>query len=63
MLGGGGGGGRVLRSNSFSVTGFVVGFCTGTGLDSGIEVDGTEEMGLDESGLDEEAGAVGAGTR
>ena len=63
MLGGGGGGGRVLRSNSFSETGFVVGFATGAGLESGIEVDGTDEMGLDESGLAEEVGAVGAGTR
>ena len=53
----------MLRSNSFSETGFVVGFATGAGLESGIEVDGTDEMGVDESGLAEETGAVGAGTR
>ena len=53
----------MLRSNSFSESGFVVGFATGTGLESGIEVDGTDEMGVDERGLAEETGAVGAGTR
>ena len=53
----------MLRSNSFSETGFVVGFSTEAGLDSGIEVEGTDVTGVEESGLDDETGAVGAGTR
>jgi hypothetical protein len=63
MFGGGGGGGRLRRSNSFSVTGVVIGFGSGVGIEPGTEEEGTKFTGLGESGLAGEDGAAGAGTR